>query len=189
MTTETKRNYTIDEVALWNAGINPDRCEGCVEFAAEDRLPGWELAVEYRNQLEAQILNGELIPSIDNTPVEHIVDDDQPTVSAYTPIETFHQQFFLSFEDAKNWRPAGNPFTSTPVRTSDSTVSHWLATELLIRHSFGDNSRGRQTTVIRTIQAQAEQDGLSGHNLSDSAIKRFLQNTHSAWKTAKRRLS
>ena len=114
MTTETKLHYTIDDVALWNAGINPDRCEGCVDFAAEDQLPGWELAVKYRDQIETQILNGELIPSIDNTPVEKIVDDDQPPVSANTPSETFHKQFYLSFEDAKNWRPAENPFTSKP---------------------------------------------------------------------------
>ena len=120
MTTETKSHYTIDEVALWNAGINPDRCGGCVDFAAEDQLPGWELAVEYRDQIEAQILNGELIPSIDNTPVERRVDDDQPTVSAYTPIETFHEQFSLSFEDAQSWRPAGSPFKSQKPKTNNA---------------------------------------------------------------------
>ena len=122
MTTETKSHYTIDEVALWNAGINPNKCEGCVEFAAEDQLSGWELAVEYRDQLELEILNGEVIPSIDNTPVEHRVDDDQPTVSADTPIETFHQQFCLSFDDAQNWRPAGNPFKSEQPKTNKSNA-------------------------------------------------------------------
>ena len=177
MTTETKSHYTIDEVALWNAGIDPYDCEGCVDFAAEDRLPGWELAVKYRDQIELQILNGELIPSIDNTPVEHIVDDDQPTVSADTPVETFHEQFLLSFDDAQNWRPAGNPFTSKPVKSRGDSHNECdlLIIGILTDQFYQEGERGGQKSAMYHIQHLAEKLHLSDKNLSDATLKRRLK--------------
>ena len=181
MTTETKSNYTIDEVALWNAGINPDRCEGCVEFAAKDRLLGWELAVKYRDQIEAQILNGELIPSIDNTLLEKIVDDDQPPVSIYTTGEKFHEQFYLSFEDARKWRPAENPFKSKQPKTNRADLkkptqsSTLLMIALLTTDFYSDDKHEGQTMAMRHIQLMAEKLGISDKNLSEATIKRNLK--------------
>ena len=114
MPADTKRDYTIYEIALSHAGIDASRCMGSVEQAQKMRLSGWENALHYLGQIESQIESGILEPSRVIRSTSWLYDE---------------QIYYLRYEDACQWRP-NEPLSplSTPedIELSDRQLKTYL---------------------------------------------------------------
>lgn len=95
MNADTKQDYTIDEVALWKAGIDPRTCYESVQCAVDRKLPGYEKAESYLEQLWEQVEAGTLKPSLVLPPPEP---EGRMIVIGLDEV-------YLSAEDAENWQP------------------------------------------------------------------------------------
>lgn len=156
--TDTKRDYTIYEVALSNSGIDASRCMGSVEQAQKMRLSGWENALYYLGQIESQIESGVLKPSRVVRSTSWLYDE---------------QIYYLRYEDACQWRP-NEPLSplSTPedMELSERQLTTRLHFERALIRLLMDYESGKRIPKKYPHEKILFDDG----NLNAEALKRLL---------------
>ena len=168
--TDTKQNYTIDEIALQKAGIDPRTCYESVQCAVDRKLTGYEKAESYLEQLWEQIEAGTLEPALVLPPPDGEIGSDE---------------VYLSAEDAENWQPEDNPFNSQqpkinkadskkPAQSSTLLMLAMLIEELGFYQKYDKQGRkGGQIATINHFQELAEKYRIYG-KLSKTTLQRNI---------------
>ena len=163
MQPDSRKDYSLEDVALLKADINPESCNYSVERATSLKLPGWEKARLYLEQLCKQIENGQLTQAKTLEPEKEVLGSDE---------------IYLTEEDAINWNPdEDNPLKPAKAisQNKPAAASALLIIGLLTEQFYLDSERGGQTATMRNIQLLAERYGVSDKNLSEATIKRNLK--------------
>ena len=109
MQPDSRKDYSLEDVALLKADIYPESCSYSVECAAHLKLPGWEKARLYLEQLYKQVESGQLIPARIIEPEKGVLGSDE---------------IYLTEDDAQNWQPdEPNPLkTAAPKPEQAKTI-------------------------------------------------------------------
>lgn len=156
--TDTKQNYTIDEIALLKAGIDPRTCYESVQCAVDRKLTGYEKAESYLEQLWEQIEAGILQPALVMPPPDEEIGSDE---------------IYLSVDDAENWQPEqGIP---SKQAKGEELSGKSLTTHLNLEKAFIkliiEYESGRRPPRGYPHEHILFEDG----NLNAEALKRLLQ--------------
>lgn len=126
-----REEYSVDEVALRKAGIDPYTCSGSVDEACRLKLPGCEKAMAYITELCEQIKHDVL----------------QPTTMPYFPgdiitpgIDSFN--IYISKNDAVSWQPA-----TLPIKP----IIEGIEPPCLINDSLSAKSRSSLMNLIKAL--------------------------------------
>ena len=170
--------YSLNEVALMKAGIDPRECCNSVHYAIKKNLPGCHKAFLYLEQLIEQVESRQL------QAVTYIEAEDGVLGS---------EDILISKEDAERWQPGDlpiKPVISEPnpdkPKTERDKRSTLLAFALLARHTGlyekynGQGRKGGQKAIAQLIRNTAEELDYSLQRLSMQTLQQLLKEAEDA---------
>ncbi|WP_252177947.1 hypothetical protein [Endozoicomonas sp. 4G] len=174
-------DYSLDEVALMKADIDPMVCRDSVKCAIKRQLlPGCYQAEAYLMQLIEQVEAGILKPTRTIEPPPGIIGSDE---------------IYISKEVAENWQPeapALSPANCEPIpvetKSAKDKRSTLLAVAILARYTglyqkYDEQGRkGGQKAIAQLIRDTAEHLGYSLQGLSLPTLQQLLKDADSALK-------
>ena len=173
-----REEYSLNEVALMKAGIDPRECCNSVHYAIKKNLPGCHKAFLYLEQLIEQVESRQL------QAVTYIEAEDGVLGS---------EDILISKEDAERWQPEDlpiKPVISEPnpdkPKTERDKRSTLLAFALLARHTGlyekynGQGRKGGQKAIAQLIRNTAEELDYSLQRLSMQTLQQLLKEAEDA---------
>ncbi len=166
-----REDYSLDEVALMKAGINPMHCRDSVQCAIDRQLPGCYQAEANLMKLYEDCEAGILKPTrIIKPPIGVLGTDD----------------IYISKEDAENWQPEAPPIQPANIEPkAPDRITHQedkpsqtgtlLMLGLLIKELgfYEQGKKGGQDKTIAHIQELARQHKVY-RNLSRTTLQRNI---------------